>query len=73
MGSLIKMDDNGDSEGNFTVLALQPGCGLHLRYENSHQYALSCDYCMSQIGQFFLTSSALPVRLSCSSPTPHSW
>ncbi|KAF0304218.1 Receptor-type guanylate cyclase Gyc76C [Amphibalanus amphitrite] len=60
MGSVIKMDDNGDSEGNFTVLALQSGCGLHIRYENSHQFALSCDDCMAQVGQFFLTNSTLP-------------
>ncbi|XP_037083343.1 receptor-type guanylate cyclase Gyc76C-like isoform X2 [Pollicipes pollicipes] len=60
MGSVIKMDDNGDSEGNFTVLALSGNCNMTIRYVRSHNYTLSCHNCMKPFGQFYLTNKSLP-------------
>lgn len=43
-GATIKLDQNGDSEGNFSVLALKP---YQLVFEN-----FSCDHHMMPVGQF---------------------
>lgn len=44
-GSMIKMDASGDSEGNFSVLALKP-------YQNMIRENLSCDYAMLPVANF---------------------
>lgn len=43
-GATIKIDGNGDSEGNFSVLALKP---YHMSREN-----FSCDFHMVPVGYF---------------------
>lgn len=43
-GATIKLDQSGDSEGNFSVLALKK--------DPFHRHNFSCDYQMSPVGQF---------------------
>lgn len=62
MGSEIKMNDNGDSEGNFSVLSLQPGCNYSFVRAN-RSTTLFCDECMQPIGQFHLIGEKLPVSV----------
>lgn len=51
----MKIDRNGDSEGNFSVLALVPTADniVHRDYK--------CNYQMRPVGQFFQLDSAYPV------------
>jgi guanylate cyclase len=47
-GATMKLDDNGDSEGNFSVLAFQQVTN------NKHVYGnFACSYQMRPVGQFF--------------------
>ncbi|XP_077302686.1 receptor-type guanylate cyclase Gyc76C-like isoform X2 [Arctopsyche grandis] len=46
-GATIKVDEHGDSEGNFTVLALKPYTPSHRERVN-----FSCDYQMVPVGHF---------------------
>jgi hypothetical protein len=57
-GSSIKMDHNGDSEGNFSVAALKP-----YRYVYSTKmYNFTCDYFILPVAGF--QQGENPVRLS---------
>lgn len=51
----MKIDKNGDSEGNFSVLALLPTS------DNVVYKDYKCDYQMRPVGQFFQLDSAYPV------------
>lgn len=51
----MKIDKNGDSEGNFSVLALVPTSD-NIVYNN-----YKCNYQMRPVGQFFQLDSAYPV------------
>ncbi|XP_044753115.1 receptor-type guanylate cyclase Gyc76C-like isoform X2 [Coccinella septempunctata] len=47
-GAMMKLDENGDSEGNFSVLALRP------TPNSRHVYGhFQCPYQMRPVGQFF--------------------
>lgn len=50
-GSTIKIDENGDSEGNYTVLAFRT---LKEKYKVDN---FSCDFMMQPIGQFQIENS----------------
>ncbi|XP_063921313.1 receptor-type guanylate cyclase Gyc76C-like isoform X1 [Zophobas morio] len=53
-GATMKLDKNGDSEGNFSVLALQ-------RVSNHHVHGnFSCAFQMRPVGQFFYQSEDFP-------------
>lgn len=54
-GATMKIDRNGDSEGNFSVLALVPTSD-NIVYNNYR-----CNYQMRPVGQFFQLDSAYPV------------
>lgn len=56
-GATIKLDDNGDSEGNFSVLAVKKG-DYRIHFED-HDFI--CDYHMLPVGQF-QEGERLPVR-----------
>lgn len=47
-GSSIKMDQNGDSEGNFSVAALKP---YHYVY-NASMYNFTCEYFIRPVAGF---------------------
>lgn len=51
----MKIDKNGDSEGNFSVLALVPTTN-NVVYKD-----YKCNYQMRPVGQFFQLDSAYPV------------
>lgn len=51
----MKLDKNGDSEGNFSVLALVPTSDTKV-YKN-----YTCSHQMRPVGQFFQLDSAYPV------------
>lgn len=51
----MKIDKNGDSEGNFSVLALVPTS------DNVVYKDYKCNYQMRPVGQFFQLESAYPV------------
>jgi hypothetical protein len=55
-GATMKLDDNGDSEGNFSVLAFQQVTN------NKHVYGnFACSYQMRPVGQFFQQWDDFPV------------
>ena len=54
------MDDNGNSEGNFTVLALDDRCNVIISFTKTN-YTINCSYCMKTVGKFYLGPGALPV------------
>ncbi|RZC33646.1 guanylate cyclase 32E [Asbolus verrucosus] len=54
-GATMKLDQNGDSEGNFSVLAFQRVSGDQHVHGN-----FSCPYQMRPVGQFFQQSDAFP-------------
>ena len=49
LGNIMKIDENGDSEGNFTVLAIQPSNFTHST-RGRVQYI--CDYYLKEVGKF---------------------
>jgi guanylate cyclase, other len=53
-GATIKIDRNGDSEGNFSVLALKP-------FESWQHENLSCDLQMIQVAHFQQGEDDFPV------------
>lgn len=55
-GSTIKIDSNGDSEGNFSVLAFKP-------FKYSYRENLSCNYHMVPVA-YFQQGSDIPVSES---------
>lgn len=56
-GATIKLDANGDSEGNFSVLAVKQGdYRVHFA-----EHDFFCDYIMIPVGQF-QERDPLPVR-----------
>ncbi|KAJ8947966.1 hypothetical protein NQ318_021064, partial [Aromia moschata] len=52
-GAMMKLDENGDSEGNFSVLAFKKTYS-HTRV----RYNFSCNYQMRPVGQFFQGSES---------------
>ncbi|XP_018562246.1 receptor-type guanylate cyclase Gyc76C isoform X2 [Anoplophora glabripennis] len=52
-GAMMKLDKNGDSEGNFSVLAYRES-------PVSHGRNFSCGYQMRPVGQFYQTPTELP-------------
>lgn len=55
---MIKLDKNGDSEGNFSVLAYKEADLLYLGGSNN----FSCSFYLAPVGQFFQSeASAYPV------------
>ena len=60
LGPEIRMDDNGNSEGNFTVLALDDQCNVIIPYTSTN-YTINCSHCMKTVGKFYLGPGALPV------------
>ncbi|EFA10586.2 receptor-type guanylate cyclase Gyc76C isoform X1 [Tribolium castaneum] len=54
-GATMKLDKNGDSEGNFSVLAFQPVSGDQHVHGN-----FSCPFQMRPVGQFFQQSGDFP-------------
>lgn len=51
---MMKLDKNGDSEGNFSVLAYR-------ETTDSFGRNFSCGYQMKPVGQFYQTQTELPV------------
>lgn len=52
----MKLDENGDSEGNFSVLAFRPAPNnIHVRGN------FTCSFKMRPVGQFFQQSDDFPV------------
>lgn len=62
MGATIKLDAQGDSEGNFSVLAVKK-FDLSVSLFNTN---FTCDYSMITVGQF-QQGDPLPVRKNSSS------
>lgn len=57
-GATNKLDANGDSEGNFSVVAVKK----YPLYVNMNSYNFSCDYSFIPVGQFY-QGDTLPVRI----------
>ncbi|XP_045475600.1 receptor-type guanylate cyclase Gyc76C-like isoform X2 [Harmonia axyridis] len=54
-GAMMKLDEKGDSEGNFTVLALRPTPNSTHVYKN-----FECPYQIRPVGQFYQQSDDFP-------------
>lgn len=52
----MQLDNNGDSEGNFSVLAL-----THTPHNSTVHKNFTCVYQMRPVGQFYQNSGDIPV------------
>lgn len=64
-GASIRIDDNGDSEGNYTVLAVKfSNISRPITVAKMTSGSFSCHYEMVPVGRFDYTNSTTPVILN---------